>query len=232
MSSSLLENETWSVLNCQPYERSWLTALMALFRAAPTIITWALYIAGFYYKELYLFYFGIGLWLNSLLNQLLNDLVVRAPRVPTCPPPHGAAFAWQVQQMAFFTTFVLGYSALYRPCVNLWHIGLVQMLFMLTVVGSDMLNYQHTDAIVSGAAAGNTFALVYSSAGYFFVVPWFKLLLSNRFVRYMAYEDKMCAGSAAVPRHVVVLESFDRRFGHDRPLTHRIVREFIATEVH
>ena len=231
MSSSLLENETWSVLNCQPYERSWLTALMALFRAAPTLITWALYIAGFYYKELYLFYFGIGLWLNSLLNQLLNDLVERAPRVPTCPPPHGATFAWQVQQMAFFTTFVLGYAALYRPRVKLWHIALVQVLFLLTVVGSDMLNYQQTDAIVSGAAVGNTFALVHSSVGYFFVVPAFKSLLCTRFIRYMAYEDKMCTGGAAVPRHIVVLERFHQHFLSDRSLTLESLCEFIAREV-
>lgn len=231
MSSSILEHETWTLLNCQPYERSWLTAIMSLSRAAPIIITVLLYIAGFYYKELYLFYFGIGLYLNSELNELLNVLVVREPRIATCPPTQGAAFAWQVQQMAFFTTILLGYATLYRPRVKLWHILLVQVLFMLTVVGADMLNYHHTDAIVMGAAVGSMWALLYGSAGYFFIVPSFGFLRSTRFVRYMGYDDSLCSGANAVPACVIVLENFDKTFPDDRPLARRPVREFIAREI-
>lgn len=204
---------------------------MALLGEAPIIIAALLWVAGFYYKELYLLYISVGLWINSELNELLNDLVPRAPRIAGCLPPHGAAFAWQIQQMAFFTAMALSYAAMYRPRTKLWHVLLLLLLFMLTVIGSDMLNYQHTDAIVSGAAIGSGFALLFGSAGYFFFVPWFSWLLHNRFVRYMGYEDKMCTGNAGVAPHIVVLENFDAQFPTGDTIRRTDVRRFIAKEV-
>ena len=230
--SFLFEIELWTFTNCQPYQQSWMTALLAVLRYAPLVLTFLMFFAGLRYKELYLLVFGVGLTLSSLTNWLLNELIERAPRVATCPPLSGAAIAWQVQQVGFFVVFSLGYMALYRPRTKLWHVWALTFFYTLTVVGSCMLNYHFPDAIVSGAALGTALALCYQSFLYLVVVPAFPRLLRNSLVRYMAYQDTLCYGEAA-PLHVIMLENLDAAFPPaERSLDRRAVREFLARQAY
>src|SRR5271165_4506964 len=154
VASFLLEIEFWTLTNCQPFQQSWMAAALAVLRYAPQTITFLLYFGGLRYRELYLLLFALGLTLNSLINVALNALIVTPPRVATCIPLHGATFSWQVQQTAFFVIFSIGFMALYRPRTKLWHIFVLLLFYVATVVATHMLNNDYSNAIVSGGAVG------------------------------------------------------------------------------
>lgn len=229
--SYLFEIELWTFEHCQPFQQSWFAAILSLLRYAPAIITFLLYFVGLRYKELYLFLFGIGLTLSALINEALNSLIVRAPRIPTCPPLRGAAIANEVQQVAFFTVFSLGYIALYRPRTKLWHLGVLLLFYALSVIGSHLLNYHFSDAIVAGAVLGTILAFAYQSALHFWFVPQFCKIVRIPFVLYMGYQDTLCSGEST-PLHVIVLENLDKRFGTAQYIERRAAREFIAEQVY
>lgn len=222
------EIEFWTLTFCQPYAQSWATAAFAVLRYAPQVITLLAYTVGAWHHELYLFLFGMGLTLSWLVNIVFNSVVVRAPRIATCPPPNGAALSWQVQQVAFFTTFALGYMALYRPRTKMWHIGLLVLFFATTVIGAFVLNYHYADAIVAGAAFGVTLAILYQTFLYYIIVPTFPIVMRNRIIRYMGYRDTLCFGETA-PLHVVMLENLDREF-NQRQLEREAVRRWVASQ--
>jgi hypothetical protein len=194
-SSFLFEVELFTLLRCQPYEQSWSSALLALLRYAPQVITFLLYFGGLRYKELYLLLFGLGLSLNSVVNQLLNRLLPSEPRVTTCTPMHGAGISWQAQQVAFFTLFSLGYAALYQARLKLWHTVALTTFLALTVLSQDALNYHTTEATVIGAVLGCLLALLYQSFLYAVIVPSFRIVLRSSLVRYLAYQDTLCFDS-------------------------------------
>jgi len=225
-----LEIEQFTRVNCQPYTASWLSALLSLSRYAPSIITGVLYLISFYYKEVYLFVFSVGLSLDATLGYALSSALPNDPRVTTCTPVFGSAFAYPVQHAAFFATFALGYFSLYRPRVKLWHIGVVLTFYALVVLGAHYLNYYDATAIVAGAALGALNALVYQSFAAWLVVPRICALLRTRLMRYLRYQDTLCAGDRT-PAHVVALEDFDAQFGTDAPRVDRQqVREFLAAQ--
>jgi len=225
-----LEIEQFTRENCQPYTLSWMSALLSLSRYAPTIITAVLYLVSFYYKEVYLFLFSFGLTLDASFGYALSSLLPNDPRVTTCTPVFGSAFAYPVQHAAFFTTFALGYFSLYRPRVKLWHIGVILAFYALVVLGAHYLNYYNADAVVAGAALGSLNALVYQSVIAWLVVPYICALLRTRVMRYLRYQDTLCSGETT-PAHVVALEQFDDEFGTATPLVdRRQVREFLAAQ--
>jgi hypothetical protein len=190
--SFLFEVELFTLINCQPYEQSWLSALLALLRYAPQVVTFLLYFSGLRYKELYLLLFGFGLSANSVVNQLANYLVVVEPRVPTCTTMHGAAVSWQSQQVAFFVTFSLGYAALYQARVRLWHVVALELFLALTVVSQDLLNYHSSQSAIAGSVLGTVLALLYQSFLYSIIVPTFYIVLRSSVVRYLNYQDTLC----------------------------------------
>jgi len=193
--SFLFEVELFTLLRCQPYEQTWSSALLALLRYAPQVITFLLYFGGLRYKELYLLLFGFGLSLNSAANQLANSVLRAEPRVPTCTPMHGAAVSWQAQQVAFFTLFSLAYASLYQARLKLWHSVALLTFLALTVLSQDALNYHTTESTVTGAALGCLLALLYQSFLYTLIVPSFPLVMRSRLVRYLAYQDTLCYDS-------------------------------------
>lgn len=211
--SFLAENELWTLLNCQPYTDSWLTSLLALARVAPQLLTFALYIAGFWHKELYLLVFGIGMSVSTLINLGVNALIDAEPRVATCMPVHGAGVSFETQQIAFFTTFALGYVALYEAPARIWHLLLLISVFALVFYGDHVLNYHTAEAIVSAAVIGSLLAFCYQWLLYMFVVPTFPYVLRSRYVAWFGYEDTLChtVVLSALGRHI--LAGFDRQFG-------------------
>ena len=188
----LFELELYTLQRCQPYERSWFSALLALMRYAPQAITFGLYFAGLRYKELYFILFGIGLSLNSKLNELLNFVIGGVPRIETCTAMHGAALAWQSQQVAFFVTFALGYTSLYQAKLKMTHTFALMLFLVLSVISQDFLNYHTPESTIAGVAAGVSLALVYQTLVYLLVVPAFGWLLERRIVRFMGYRDTLC----------------------------------------
>jgi hypothetical protein len=226
-----LEIEQFTRTNCQPYTASWMSAFLSLSRYAPLIITAVLYIAGFYYKELYLFLFGLGLSIDAALGYALSSLIANEPRVATCVPVFGSALAYPVQHAAFFVTFVLGYFSLYRPRAKLWHIALLLFFYTCVVLGAHFLNYYDAPAVVAGAALGTLNAFVYQALLFWLVVPHMCAVLRSRIVRYLKYRDTLCSGETA-PAHVVALENFDREFGGTTsPFVARAdVRQFLASQ--
>ncbi len=188
----LLEVELFTLENCQPYERSWLSAFLSLSRYTAQIITVLLFVVGIRYRELYLLLFGFGLLIDEGVNFTINILNPSMPRVPTCTPVYGSVIAYQVQHADFFVTFLLGYVALYRACAKLWHFALLVGFHAWVVLGAHFLNYHTAVAIVAGAALGSINALIYQAFLYWFVVPYFPVLTTLAPVRYFQYQDTLC----------------------------------------
>lgn len=232
VASLLLEIELWALTNCQPFQQSWMAAVLAVLRYAPQTITFLLFFGGLRYREIYLLLFAFGLTLNSLLNLALNALIMTAPRVATCVPLHGATFSWQVQQTAFFVIFSIGFMALYRPRTKLWHIFILLLFYVATVVATHMLNNDFANAIVSGAVVGTLMAFLYQWFLYFIIVPTFPMLLKKPWVRYWDYRDTLC-NCDTTPKHVVVLENLNMQFPYDQAMLQRdAVRDFIARQTY
>jgi hypothetical protein len=227
-----LEVETWTRAACQPYEESWMSATFSLTRYTPQVITLILYFAGLRYKELYLLLFGVGLTVDGFINVIFNSLAVNDPRIDTCLPSWGSALTYQVQHSAFFVTFSLGYAALYRPRIKMWHMFVIQLFLTVNVLGAHFLNYHRSSSIIAGAALGTLTAFCYQSLLFWLIVPKFSVILRTRFVRYMAYQDSLCTGDCTPP-HVLAVEAFDKQF----PLSQRAdyverlkAREFVAAQ--
>lgn len=216
---------------CGPYEQSWLTGVYALLRYAPYFITIALYIASFWYKQIYLLFFSFGLTLDGLINEAINDAVNRPPRTPKCPPLWGTAVAYEIETSSFFVTFILGYMTLYRPRTKLWHILLLFIWLALNVSGAHFMHFHHSDAIVNGAILGTFLALTYQVLLHWIFVPSMCRVLRYRLVRYWGYIDTLC-NADVVPRHIVIHENFTREFGSNREkqLDYEKVEKFVSKQ--
>lgn len=188
----LFEIELYTFLNCQPYEQSWMSALLSTLRLAPILITIFMFGAGYFRGELYLLLFAVGLFGDFLINLVLNLIFPGDPRVPTCMPVIGSAIAYQVQHTMFFVTFVIGFFLLYRTCARIWQTLLLFLFASSVVLSAHFLNYFTSTAIVAGALVGTANALIYQSLLYWFVVPQFAWLVRNDIVRYLCYYDTLC----------------------------------------
>lgn len=189
--SFLLEVELFTFLNCQPFEQSWFAAFLSLSRYAPQIITLLLFTIGVLRSELYLVFFSFGLFGNTLINLGLNELLPSEPRVETCMPRYGNSFSYQVQHITFFTTFILGYFALYRRRATLFQISLTLLIHAWIVLGAHFLNYYRSTAIVSAAVIGAVDAMLWQSLMYWFIVPRFEWLRRQEIVRDMGYQTTL-----------------------------------------
>jgi len=229
--SPFLELDSFIHQICGPYEQSWLTGVYALLRYAPYFITIVMYVASFWYKQIYLLFFSIGLTLDGYLNEAINDAVNRPPRMQRCPPLWGTAVAYEIEHAAFFITFALGYMSLYRPRTKLWHIALLFLWYALIVSGAHFMHFHHSDAIVNGAILGTFVALTYQVLLHWIFVPRLCRMLQNRLVVYWGYIDTLCYGDT-VPRHVVVHENFQREFGknRERALDYESVEKFVSKQ--
>lgn len=194
----LFENELFTLLFCQPFMQSWLAAALSYTRIAPQIISVLLFVATSYYKEFYLFLFGIGLFIDFLVNIALNLVLPGDVRVETCMPRFGSAVSYQVQHVNFFITFILGYSLLYRPRIALWQVFLLVLFPAFVVMGAEFLNYYHSTAIVAGALIGATNAMLYQLFLYWAIVPRFPWLLACGPIRWWGYQDKLCGVPTAI----------------------------------
>lgn len=237
--SPFLEIDSFIYGICGPYEQTWQSGVFALLRYAPYFITIVLYIASFWYKQIYLLFFSIGLTLDGVLNEALNNAFPRAWRTPGCPPLWGAAVAYQIEHAAFFITFVLGYMLLYRPRTKLWHILLLFTFYALTVSGAHYMNFHYADAIANGAIVGSFAALTYQTILHWFFVPRLCRMLKHRLIVYWGYMDTLCTGEVQ-PLHVLMDENFTREFGSSSSSSSRQqtyierekVREFIAKQIY
>lgn len=220
------EVETWTRLNCQPYEASSMSALLSLARYAPQVIQFLMYFAGVRYRELYLLLFGLGLSLDSLVNLGLNQLIDGGePRVATCPPVHGTLTSFQTQQTAFFVVFSLGFASLYRPRLKYWHVLALCAFYLLVALSDHFLNYHRANAIVSGAFFGTTLALIYQTLLHWLVVPWLARISSWTFVVYMSYRDTLTGyGRVREPLFVRVARDFRTDFPEPLVGTSDVVR--------
>ncbi len=215
---------------CGPYEQSWMNGVYALLRYAPYFITIILYVASFYYKQIYLFFVGIGLSLDGYVNSVINERIPTRPRVETCAPLWGSTVSYEVQNAAFFTTFVVGYMSLYQPRTKLWHITLVFIYFSLTISGAHFMHFHFSNAISDAAMIGAIDALVWQLLLHWILVPRLSLLLRARLIAYWGYVDTMVLGNR-VSQHVITLENFEDEFRalENSPLKERM-REFIAKQ--
>lgn len=228
---AFLEIDRLLITVCGPYEQSWLSGVYALLRYAPYFVTILLYVASFYYKQIYLFFVGIGLSGDGYVNFLLNRHFPAPARRATCVPLWGATTSYEVQNAAFFTTFVVGYMSLYQPRTKLWHITLLFLYFALTLSGAHFMHFHSADAIFTGAVVGTLDALGWQLALHALIVPRIPALLRVRLVSYWGYMDTLVFGNDAVPQHVIVLENFEREFAalQDSELRGQL-REFIAKQ--
>lgn len=159
----LREVALFTVLNCAAPDTA-LTTLLAVTRYVGPLLTLTMYAVGFYYKELYLLFFGFGLTLDGYTNVawrfVLRD-TVRA--VDTC----GDAYlpfqspSYQAQHTAFFATFVLTYIGLYRPRAKLWHFFLLALFALAVFYAERRLNYHTERALLAGAYIGAFNAFVW-----------------------------------------------------------------------
>ena len=218
---------------CGPYEQSWLSGFYAMMRYAPYFIMIVLYVASFWYKQIYLLFFSLAMSLDGFLNEALNNRFARPWRKPGCPPLWGAAVSYQVENAAFFITFVLGYMSLYRPRTKLWHIMLLFLYYALTVSGMHFMHFHHSDAIVNGAIVGTFTALTVQVLLHWLIVPRLCHMLSLRLIVYWGYMDTLSGGERQ-PLHVMIDENFRREFGEHEHVTldYDRVRRFIAKQTY
>ena len=228
--SIFFELELWTFVNCQPFVQSWQAAILSLLRYVPDVFSIAIYLIGIRYSEIYLIWFGLGTSGSALICWILNLLITRAPRAATCLPIYGAAISWQTQQLGFIITFALTYMVLYRPRLKLWHVWLVVLFYVFTVIAMHLLNYHFGDAILSGAALGTTLGLIYQSFLYYFIVPTFYTQLRSSLLLYWGAQDTLCRGEV-IPLRVIALENFDKRFAPTQALIQRHdMQTFIAEQ--
>lgn len=220
--------------NCQPYSDSWMTSLLALARIMPQILTFSLYIIGFWHKELYLLLFGIGMSISTLINWGINELAgdTTEPRVATCIPVHGAVISFESQQTAFFVTFVMGYIALYEARARIWHLLLLVAIFALVFFGDHLLNYHTAEATVAAALLGSLLAFCYQWLLYVAIVPTFPHVLRSRYMRMLNYEDTLCYTCSMTDFGRYVLSGFDARFGSSGIVTMPEVCDLVRTRIH
>lgn len=189
------EIELWTRTNCQPYDESWMSMVLSITRISPLVL--ALVYAGHTYfnpvRELYLFFFGIGVLGEDVINAIINFSRPTNPVIPTCSPVYGSSVAYQVDQAAFVVTFSLCYVTLYKPLwLQTWHIALLAFYFCWNVIGMHFLNYHRPSAILLGAAIGSFNAFVYQIVLYLLIVPLFPRLAQMRWIRWANYQDGLC----------------------------------------
>lgn len=191
----LLGIELTLLLNCQPFEDSWLSALLALSYYAPIIITVCVFVFGVRQRELYIVLFGFGLLIDDSVSRAANALLPgnASGRVaPNCLPVYGDAIAYQVQQATYFVTFGLGYAILYRTRANMTHVGTAIVAHTAVVVGAHYLNMATREAILAGAALGAFDALVFQSLLHWLAVPRFGWFI-NFAPAWLDYRDTLCS---------------------------------------
>lgn len=66
------------------YSPNWVINILLLLHAAPTVITVLMYVLSLAIPELFFFWLGNGLWLSSLLNDLLKILIQSPVPVAAC----------------------------------------------------------------------------------------------------------------------------------------------------
>lgn len=230
-----LDNLLFAV--CGPYEQSTLSALFAYLRYAPYFIIVVNYTVSFWYKELYFLLFSIGLTIDGIINHALNEHFEEehgAIRVESCPALWGSVIAYQVQHVAFYITFTLGYMLLYQPRAKLWHIALAFLFFDLVVIGAHFMNFHTSEAIVLGAIIGTQIAQTFQTLIHWCIIPYMPRILRFRLVMYFGYKDSL-ATADKTPMHIIILEKFDEEFTgpaeqNKKPLTAENVRQWFAAQ--
>jgi hypothetical protein len=190
----LLDLELALLQRCQPYDVSWLSALLAIGHYAPQLITVWLFGVGVWRRQLYLVLFGFGLLFDDLVCRVGNAVLPSDASVrvsPGCLPVYGDALSYQVQQTTFFVTFGLGYAVLYRARANLHHIGLAVWLHAAVAIGMHQLNQSTREAVLAGAAVGALDALVYQTLLHWLIVPHFAYILATA-PRWLDCRDTLC----------------------------------------
>lgn len=115
--------------------------------------------------------------------------------------------------------FGIGYASLYEAQNVWWYLALVLIIDILTIFASQTLNYDFSDAIVTGAALGTLSALLCQYFVYVIIVPSFPILLRNRWLRVRGYVDTYTAHQESVCRKIV--DDLRRRFPENHHLTNR-----------
>jgi len=192
--SWLAEIELYTLQNCQPYEQSAATRYLVLTRYVSAAITLALFVFGIRNRELYLTLFSFLLTTDSLVNEILQN-VIRAPvPVAGCGGPFGMP-SFQVQHGACFVVFILTYGFIWPSSRHGYGLYTAALALWLAVVAYAhvFFNYNTPAQVFVASAVGSLVAGVGQFFIWRYLWPRFPQLLAWRVFRWRNYTDTLCS---------------------------------------
>lgn len=187
----------WTTENCQPFDASFVTHLLAGTRYLNIFTTLSLYVASLRYCELYLLLFGLGSSLNWAVNVVVRVVVHDTALVtPTCVDAYAVGGNWpsyQAQEAAFLATFMIAYAETYDAELHVVSAYALMQTFVAVIAADKLLNYHTTSQIVGGVLIGCMVGLATHLFYRVAVLPLTQQLLSFRVARYLGYRETFCA---------------------------------------
>lgn len=162
--------------------------------------------ASLWYKEVYLFFFSIALGLDSYLNELLSDVIIKqsAPSIPCNQNQPALSFPWDpmevngmpsalAEHVYLFVTVALTYALLWRVRLSLLSFFALYGYAALTCSAQVVLRFNSPWQVIAGAGVGTLYGLLYQLFIYYGLSPYFPWLISTAVFRYFEYRDRMCS---------------------------------------
>jgi hypothetical protein len=185
------EIEYYTLSLCPDYTPNFIQRMLLLCRFLPLFVTAGYYGASLFRKELYILLVGIGLTLDSLLN----DAYVRA--FQQRGPNPGCGFNYNMpdagtEQMFFLAMSICTYHGLWYVQVSRSNRIFVTIMPALIIAANMRLGYSSSAQCMVGAIAGTVHAMLWQLFINYVIQPHMDRILEWRICTYLGYRDTMC----------------------------------------
>jgi len=164
----------YTIKNCQPVDPHRfffkVYVIMHFFVTFLTVVTSATGIV--HIREVFLFLFGIGLWVDGFLNRLLSTIIFNISLAPPlCGTLNEDTPSFVVQRAMFFYTVYITHSIFYRRFQYIWHMFLISFLPTLVAAAQLSLHYNTILAVILGGVFGTLNGIFFQLIVYYIIYP-------------------------------------------------------------
>jgi hypothetical protein len=160
------------------------------------LLQFILYGISLWNHEIHIFFVGLGLSANMLINTALQQYFKQNVPFPGCGENWGLP-SFYAQQVMFFYVMFITYPAFWKTRTSSMRAALISIWCIFTIYGQLYLNYNHPTQIIVGALIGIVFGITYQGILFFYIAPNYESMRKNYFFRHFIADKNNMAIEAA-----------------------------------
>jgi len=167
----IAESEEYLLTHCPLYESNWVSHILIPFRHLPTLVSIVLIMAQ-YYEPFRDVYYPIAISSGTLFSLLINFLLQTWIDMPGASATCGSSREmppFSVQQAGFIVAMLVTFGTFWKSRIGTYQQQFMYLLFGMTAGARYYLGYNTRAQVLTGAAIGTGFAILWQTMVYNFL---------------------------------------------------------------